>query len=206
MEKEKLVGVNDFAKIVGVSPRAVVQALNKGRISFEKVGARRMINPLAGKVQWAATIDKVASERGKASGRKKTAAIKAKKAGKKAGKKKAGKKNPSGVPKQPRYIAPPKFDEHGDMTVAEAERQEKVNKAKLSDLKYLEQSGKLIDADKVERKAFEMGRKVRDAVMGIPARFCHELAVETNPHKLEIQLTKILQKALEKLIIGEQKK
>lgn len=99
----------------------------------------------------------------------------------------------------------PKVDADGDVTLAEATRREKVFKAQQAELSYLEKAGKLIPVEKVQMEAFEIARKTRDALMAIPARHSHELAVETDPHKLEIALTKALQRALETLILEGEK-
>ena len=183
MAKAALVGIREFARVVKVGENSVRYAMQVGRLSFKTVKGRRMIDPVKGKKQWAATLDRTASEKRK---------------GKTLKKKK--------VSSRYSYEAPPKTDKDGDLTAAEADRREKVNRSKLSELRYLEQAGKLIEVDKVKRRAFETGRKTRDAIMGIPPKLCHELAAETNPHKLEVMLTKALQKALQKIIKEGEKK
>jgi len=92
-----------------------------------------------------------------------------------------------------------------NMTLGEAERKEKVFKAQISELKYLEQSGKLVDVEKVKTQAFDTGRKVRNNILNIPNRIAHELAAETDPHKVENILNAELTKALEELSTGEKK-
>lgn len=182
MGKGGLVTISEFARLLGISRQRVTYAANKGKLKTTKVNGVKMVDPKIGKKQWEANRSQI-----------------------------AGAKNPSGkkIKKETttyKYESPPKVDQDGDLTMAEAERREKVYKSQLSELKYLEQAGKLIEVEKVQRRAFELGRKVRDALMQIPTRFAHELAAETDPHKLEIMLTKELQKALEMLIIKKDRK
>ena len=90
--------------------------------------------------------------------------------------------------------------EHDDsMSFAEAERLEKVWKAKIAETKAKKEMGELVPAEKVGRDAFEIARKVRDAILMVPARVSHELAAEVDPHKVEVQLTKELNQALSEL-------
>lgn len=110
-------------------------------------------------------------------------------------------KNRKKEPKEEKPFEPKTYD---GLTLADAERQDKVYKARLSQLKYLEQAGKLVNTDEIQIQAFETGRKVRDAIMSIPPRVAHELAVETDPHTLETRLNKELTDALDR-IIGEKK-
>jgi len=88
-------------------------------------------------------------------------------------------------------------------TIFDAETKEKVFKAKLTEIKYLEQAGRLVDADEVGRRAFERGRKTRDAILLVPSRFAAELAVITDPHEIEVFLTRELIKALDKIVAEE---
>ena len=187
MNNTKYLTVSKFARLIGVNATSVRLAIKKGRLVPVEIKGKMVIDVKQGQRQWAATRNSVASESGKKSGgnRKK----------RKAEKQKTERKTPA-------YLAPPKVDQDGDLTMSEAERREKVYKSQLSELKYLEQAGKLISVEKIQRRAFELARKTRDAIMLIPTRYAHELASETDPHKLEIMLTKMLQKALEKLSKG----
>lgn len=187
MNKKNLVTITKFARLMEVNPPSIRLAIKKGRLTPVEVDDQILIDIKKGQRQWAATQNTVASKSGKKStgNRKKRKTKKAKK-----------------VSSSFDYIAPAKVDQDGDLTMSEAERREKVYKSQLSELKYLEQAGKLISVEKIQRRAFELARKTRDALMLIPTRYAHELASETDPHKLEIMLTKMLQKALEKLSKG----
>ena len=84
--------------------------------------------------------------------------------------------------------------------IGEAERREKVAKAKLAEIKVDEAKGKLVDAKKVQAEAFNLARKVRDAILNVPGRISHELAVTTDPHSVEVLLKKELIQSLEELV------
>ena len=175
-EKVKYITLAEFGKVIGVSRQRVHALAIKGKISIEIIDGIKKVNPTIAKKEYKATRDSTAA-----------------------------KKNPSGRKKMVKKITEegakklkPKLYE--GMTTADAERQDKVWKARLSQLKYLEQSGELIEVAKVKKQAYETARKVRDAIMSIPLRISHELAVETDPHKLEMKLNKELVDALDKLI------
>lgn len=85
------------------------------------------------------------------------------------------------------------------ISIAEAERREKVWKSKIAELKAKQAAGELIEKVKVDDFLFDKARKVRDAILGVPSRICAELAAETDPHQLEVKLTSELVKALEEL-------
>ena len=105
----------------------------------------------------------------------------------------------------PKHRGPdsPKSKVEAHETIFDAETKEKVFKAKLTEIKYLEQAGRLVDADEVGRRAFERGRKTRDAILLVPSRFAAELAVITDPHEIEVFLTRELIKALDKIVVEE---
>lgn len=86
-----------------------------------------------------------------------------------------------------------------DMSLAAAERKKKIFDANIAELKFLEANGSLISAELVEKRAFEVARKVRDQILNIPNRIAPELAADTDPHSVEQTLYKELIKALEAL-------
>ena len=53
--------------------------------------------------------------------------------------------------------------------------------AELARLQVEEQKGKLVSAEEVKQKAFGMGRVIRDALMTLADRICHEIAAESDP-------------------------
>ena len=166
------VTITEFANLIGVPRGSIDYAIKRGRLTIKRTAkGHRLIHAKKGEAEWHATLNKKASDKSK--------------------KQKELLDEP--------YVGPPKVDQDGEITTAEAERQEKVNRARLSELKYLEQARKLIDRTEVERRAFEVARKTRDNIMTIPPRIAHELAAETDPRKVEVMLTKELARALEEL-------
>lgn len=176
MAKRQLVTIPIFAKMIGIRAERVRKVIAAGKLDTIHEGAWRKLDVGPAKKQWAAVTKK--------------------------GRNPSGKKKGDGSTKTKvivKEIATPKYQ---GMTTADAERKDKVYRAKLSEIKYLEQSGNLIHKDAVQKEAFEAGRKVRDSIMSVPARFAHELAAETDPHKLEVQLSNILAKSLEQSMKG----
>lgn len=72
--------------------------------------------------------------------------------------------------------------------------------AELAKLEFEEKSGKLIDADKVRRQAFEIARITRDAVLSIPDRISAELAGITDQATIHSILTKELNNSLQEIV------
>ena len=169
MGKGGYVTFSEFARLIGISRQRVNYAANRGKVKFKLVDGIKMVEPKTAQEEW-----ELAKTLRKS-------------------------RNPSGKKKEKPKIVSAESPRYQGLTTADAERQEKLYKARLSELKYLEQAGDLVNIKNVKKQAFETARKVRDAVMSIPARVCHELAAETDPHILENQLAKELAQALEAL-------
>jgi len=163
----KLMSLTQFADFVGVSRNKVYAAAANGKFTYKQAGRKRVVDAIKAKAEWE-------ENKNPTEARKNPGGLKTKNSAQSEGPKK--------------YMG---------MTLADAERQEKYYRAELQKQKFLEQSGKLIEADKVRKTAFELARKTRDAVMSVPSRTAHELAALTDPHKLEIRLSDELAKALE---------
>jgi hypothetical protein len=84
-------------------------------------------------------------------------------------------------------------------TLASSKARKEHWAAETARLKYEELAGKLVDAEAVAKQAFDLGRTIREAIMGIPDRIAGELASETDPHRVHVLLTKELTTALEGL-------
>lgn len=179
MKKNGYLNLSEFAKLMGVTRQAISYAVKRGKIKTKMLGKTRMVHGVRATKEWEKNIDPKASAKGRKPKNKKSLTEKQ-------------------IENAPEF----KPKTYEGFTMADAERQDKVYKARLSQLKYLEQAGQLVKIDKIQRQAFETGRKIRDALMGLPTRLAHELAVETDPHKLEIRLTKELTDVLDR-IIGE---
>ena len=177
MGKGPFVTISEFAKLIGVSRQRVNYAVNKSKIAHKIVNDVKMVEPKSARKQWAAEHKKGNNKSGK-------------------GKDKVVKKI---------VVREPKVQTFEGLTTADADRRERVYKAKLSELKYLEQAGELVKLDEIKREAFDIARKTRDSIMSLPAKLAHELAGETDPHKVEILLNDKLTKALERIIEDNQK-
>lgn len=90
---------------------------------------------------------------------------------------------------------------------SDGNEQSPLNKARtqremaLAEIKIMEAEqmrGELVYLQDVERQAFTEGRRVRDAILNMPARISAELACETDPHKVE----KILVHECRELLTG----
>jgi hypothetical protein len=75
--------------------------------------------------------------------------------------------------------------------------------AELARLKFEEQAGKLIAADKVRDEAFQAARYVRDSLLAIPDRVAGELAGETNQFRIHQRLTEEIRRALTSLKVED---
>lgn len=168
------VNISEFSRRIGVTRRRVQLAIDQGKVKTKVVKGKKVIDLEAGKKAWDDNMSEIA--------RKKNA---------------SGKKKEKAAPKN---TEPKTFE---GLTLADAERQEKVYKARQAQLKYNEQAGKLVDVDLVKRIGFEIGRTVRDDILQIPSRIAHELASETDPHIIENRLTKELNESLAKLSEAE---
>src|SRR3989338_1374870 len=71
--------------------------------------------------------------------------------------------------------------------------------ARLAKLEYEEKSGKLIDAEKVKKDAFELARRVRDHILNIPDRISAELVGITDQPTMHSVLLRELNTALQEL-------
>lgn len=181
MAKQNLISTNEFAKIMGVGIRAVQKAINDKRINAKRNGKNWCINAEKAKAQWLQNTSLIESKKSN----KNIFDL----AEKESLKNETEKKSDLPDLNEPEEIK----------TLAEAERREKIAKAKLAEMKADEQAGTLVNAEQVERDSFEIGRKVRDGILAVPIRIAHELAAEHDPHKVEVLLQRELTQALEEL-------
>ena len=75
-------------------------------------------------------------------------------------------------------------------------------KAELARLELERAKNKLVDADIVEKSAFDCARRVRDTILSLPNRLSSIIAAESSEHKVREYLTTELTKALEELSYG----
>jgi len=72
-------------------------------------------------------------------------------------------------------------------------------KAEDERLKVEQKAGKLVDVEGVKRAAFTEGRRVRDAILNVPARISAQLAVMRDQFEVEQYLTAELKQSLRTL-------
>jgi len=177
--EEGLVTAAEFARLIGRTKRRVYNAIRDGKITSEKIKNRHYVNVEVAKRQWRETMSP-------------TSVAKQKKI--------QEEQEQNAVSETERFLAKQAGEtDEKKITLAEAQRREKVFKARQAELKYLEQAGELIKISTVRKEGFEIARKTRDAIMSIPTRVAHEFASETDPHKIEVDLSQELNRVLQKL-------
>jgi len=178
--------MSEFCDIIKASPSGVRYACTRGRItSCKKYGIKgRYFDPIAAPKEWEENVDHIQ--------RAKNNKVRS---------------DPSDPETLKKYLEQKKEEiahfskmDFDKITSTEAERREKVYKAKLAEIKFLEQSGKLIELELIKSEWFELVRKVRDSLETIPARLAPELASETNSHKIERRIVKEINDSLQKLV------
>lgn len=188
-----LMSFRAYAKYRGVSVNAVSKAVKAGRISTD-VGpdGKRAIDPAKADREWAENT----------SGRKdeiilpapKPAAARAP-APKPAAKPAAPEPEPAGDEES----GPEESEQPKKNTYAFSRGIREGFMAKLARLEFEEKAGKLVSADRVKIEAYKIGRTVRDSILNLADQLSHDLAAETDPHKIHIILTNELRKALDSL-------
>ena len=165
------VAPSKYAQHRGVSPAAVFDAINKGRLVTsvtQKESGRYLVDVKAADVEWAANTDSMTGAP-------------------------AHMANRQDVPEQ--------TDDDQPITYAEARAQHERFKARLAQLELEQREAKLVEADVVKREAFRVARLVRDALLNLPDRVAGELAAETNQFKVHQRLTSEIRRSLEDLKI-----
>jgi hypothetical protein len=87
----------------------------------------------------------------------------------------------------------------GSATYAQSRAVREAYQARLARLEYEEKTGKLIPVEQVKVQAFNVGRRVRDALLSLPDRVCNDLAAETDPLRINLRLTTEIRIILESL-------
>ena len=75
-----------------------------------------------------------------------------------------------------------------------------VERGKLAELDRKQREGELVERSEVEEAAFSNARRVRDALMNIPARVASLYAAETDPQKIHQNLEDEIRNVLIDLI------
>lgn len=63
----------------------------------------------------------------------------------------------------------------GLLSFADARAKRENHNAQLAEIKYLEQAGRLIPREEVRAREFDIARKLRDRILGFPARLANLL-------------------------------
>lgn len=84
-------------------------------------------------------------------------------------------------------------------TFATSRAKSETMKAELAELDLKKKKGQLVDRGKVEKEAFALAKKVREAIMNVPSRLSAQLAAMKDRSEVESMLEKELRTALEEL-------
>ncbi len=86
----------------------------------------------------------------------------------------------------------------GEMVSFQTARAIKENYLALqAKIDYLERTEKLVDAEAVSMRQYELARQIRDSMLAIPSRIAEQLAAETDPVACARMLTAEIREALE---------
>ena len=174
MKATKRIGLRAYARHRGCSPSAVTRAIKDGRIAKavrrDKKGYPK-IDPVAADREWAAHTDPA-----------------------------------RGFPTRPNQT---EVDEPNARTseasmapgeevpsFEESRAKREAFSAKLKELEYEKESGKLVWAHEVKASSFNTARMVRDAILAIPSRVSPILAAMDDPFEIREKLTEELTQAL----------
>lgn len=176
--------IRGYARHRGVSHTAVRKALASGRIKRETDGS---IDPSRADEQWAVSTN-LSKPRNSVIGEPKpqspTAAYAATRHD----------ENASAPQEGPARLA-------SSYAASRAARESYL--ARLARLDFEQRSGKLVDADEVRAQLFGLGRRLRDALMGVPDRLAPLLAGESNPPEVHRILSEELSVALTEVSTAE---
>ncbi len=84
-------------------------------------------------------------------------------------------------------------------TYAESRAAREAYLARLAKLDFEQRSGKLVDADEVRAQVFGLGRRLRDALLGLPDRLAPVLTGRTDQSEVHRLLTAEIMKCLAEL-------
>lgn len=182
--KREMLSQRAYARHRGVSHKAVQKAIAGGRLTGA-VDAAGRVDVAAADRAWAANTD-VTKPRNSVSGNPKL------------------RRRPGGppLPARSRAESDPGLDPGLGVTdrgYTAARAMREAFAAKTAKLEYERLAGKLVDVDTVRREAFEVGRRVRDAILSLPDRLSPILAGLTDVNDIHRVLTTELRAALEAL-------
>lgn len=178
--------IRGYARHRGVSHTAVRKALAAGRIT---VGENGKINPEAADQQWT-TSTNLSKPRNSIMGvpKKRRAA--------------GAPSDPLGSPGLDEPVAPPSAEAGATRLISSYAASRAAREgylARLAKLEFEQRSGKLVDADEVRAQIFGLGRRMRDALMGLPDRLAPVLAGQTDQAEIHRLLAQEIMTSLAEL-------
>lgn len=178
--------IRGYARHRGVSHTAVRKALAAGRIT---AGADGRLDPAVADQQWD-TSTNLSKPRNSVTGvpKKRRAPGAA--------------SDPIGVPGLEDGVASPPEEGGAPRLVssyAASRAAREAYMARLAKLDFEERSGKLIDADQVRAQIFALGRRLRDAFLGLPDRLAPVLTGQTDQARVHQILTEEVMTCLAEL-------
>lgn len=192
-KKRTLISQREFARRLGVSVQAVSCAIKAGRIST----VNGKIDPAVAKTEWEENTDQ-SKPRNRVTGSPKHRRDPDKpeepmKLSKRSGKKKGSSKSTKTKPRKGKKRAVSKKstqtsnqqDDRKPVNYAEARAVREAYNAKLARLKYEQQLGILVNAEEVRTAAFNLARRTRDELMGMPERIAAQIAATDDPAEVE---------------------
>ena len=167
---ESYIGIPAFAKQLGCTPEYIRRLVKTGKIpdtAWIVKGKRKFINPEEARSELDKNLSYVnrrmkALKRPKQNNQNKT-------------------KSKLTTEEKLEALIDAGFDGENLKTLSEAQRIDANYKALLRKQEYEEKQDKLIQADLVEKAAFEAGRKIRDQLLSIPDRCATLVAAEADP-------------------------
>ena len=185
--------LEDYAKTLCVTPKAVRAAINNGRIPSSAISTtnfggrtgkkeRILIDKTVADVAWVNTEN---VSQGRRTPEAKAAVQRLRE-----------ELSLKGENVQPAE----KKGKGGDVTLSEAQRLEKIAKAEIARIELLRLKGSLVQKDVVYKQLFEVSRTLRDKIMSVPDRILSEIvAAQGNQTQIRIILTEALALSLEEL-------
>jgi hypothetical protein len=187
----KLMGIREYARHRGIHHHAVQRAIKSGRIKTVKgPDGREMIDAPVADRAWRANTDP-----GKAPPPRR------------------GAKPPARAPvapdpdeddddddeaDEPRgYSGGSGGDEDSGYYKARARKEHWA--AELKEIEFQKKAGTLVEVAQVQKEFDKLARQIKEGILNIPVRISHELASETDPHKVNLILEKEIRAVLEEL-------
>lgn len=178
--------IRAYAQHRGVSHTAVAKAIKAGRISKEPDGT---IDPVTADAQWARNT--LPSQNLTSSASKPAPKVATTPA--------TG--TPVSTPQVSSREIPPPL-ETGRISAPDYQTSRAIREAyaaRLAKLEYEERTAKLISADDVEMRTFNLARRLRDRMQTLPRRLAAAFAAEQDPRVIEQRLDDEIRQALEEL-------